>query len=287
MSKTAEPTAHKGLPESVNRTVDRRTWMSWVGKSAVFSLGGGLLARCTENSYETVGIGKKRPLDTAPDEQVWREGESDGGVDTGMTLPENCPTPEGEMTFSPNDGRSSLYESWPIRTVDAQSLEWILANWALTVDGMVDAPLALSFADMLALPRQNEIADFHCVEGWSVYDVPWNGVHLSDIFSRVTPLAAATHVTFHTIDGIYNESLPIDVALEPMTLLAYGICESTLPLSRGFPLRLVVPRLLAYKSAKYVTRIELTDHPVAGYWVNRGYPYDGEVPESRLRDGRF
>jgi DMSO/TMAO reductase YedYZ molybdopterin-dependent catalytic subunit len=89
------------------------------------------------------------------------------------------------------------------------------------------------------------------------------------------------------MDGIYNESLPIDVALEPMTLLAYGVCEATLPQTHGFPLRIVIPRLLAYKSAKYVVRIELTDHPVEGYWVAAGYDYDGEVPSSRLRAGRY
>ncbi len=285
MSYPVKPRQTEGLPESVNRTVDRRTWMSWVGKATVLSLGGGLLARCADPSNR-VDVGEARPLDTMPEEQVWREGESDAGADTGMTLPDDCPAPQG-VAFSPGDGLSGVYESWPVRTVDAQNLESILASWKLTVDGMVSTPLVLSFAEMLALPRQNEIADFHCVEGWSVYDVPWNGVHLSDLLSRVNPLAAATHVTFHTIDSAYNESLPIDVALEPMTLLAYGICESTLPLTHGFPLRLVVPRLLAYKSAKYVERIELTDHPVEGYWVARGYPYDAEVPESRLRDGRY
>ena len=73
------------------------------------------------------------------------------------------------------------------------------------------------------------------------------------------------------------------MALEPKTLLAYGIDCATLPLDHGFPLRLVVPRLLGYKGPKYVHRIELTDGPIEGYWVARGYPYDGEVPESRHR----
>ncbi len=277
----------QGLPESVRQTVDRRTWMSWVGKAAVLSLGGGLLARCRASGTDIIAVGESRPTDTVTGESIWRE--EDAGADTAAEpeLPESCPEPAGPLSFQANDGMTEIYESWPIRTVDPQSLEWILANWQLTVDGMVETPAVLSFADLLERPRQNQISDFHCVEGWSVYDVPWNGVHLKDIFNLVKPTPEATYVTFHTIDEAYNESLPIDIALEPMTLLAYGICDATLPLSHGFPLRLVVPRLLAYKSAKYVERIELTDHPVEGYWVARGYPYDAEVPESRLRDGRY
>ncbi len=61
----------------------------------------------------------------------------------------------------------------------------------------------------------------------------------------------------------------------------------TLPLKHGFPLRIVIPRLLAYKNAKYVERIELTDKPLSGFWVAAGYSYDGEVPEGRLRPGRY
>ncbi len=154
------------------------------------------------------------------------------------------------------------------------------------MDGLVETPVTLTFGQILGLPRQDQLVDFHCVEGWSVYDVPWNGVHLSQLFALVAPLAAASHVTFHTIGGTYNESLPLDIATEPKTLLAYGVNCNTLPLSHGFPLRVVIPRLLGYKSAKYIHRIELTDRPINGFWVARGYTYDGEVPENRLREGK-
>ena len=99
--------------------------------------------------------------------------------------------------------------------------------------------------------------------------------------------AAATHVTFHSIGGQYSESLPIDVAREPRTLLGYGVDGSTLPIEHGFPLRLVVPRLLGYKNAKYLERIEVTDHAVTGYWESYGYSYEGEVPAERLRPGKY
>ena len=70
-------------------------------------------------------------------------------------------------------------------------------------------------------------------------------------------------------------------------MLAYGADELSLPLRHGFPLRLVIPRLLGYKNAKTLERIELTDHPIDGFWVELGYPYDAEVDPSRLRPGKY
>ena len=131
--------------------------------------------------------------------------------------------------------------------------------------------------------RTDMVADFHCVEGWSVYDIPWNGIHLSQLTEIAKPLAQATHVTFHCVGDVYSESLPLEVALEPNTLLAYGIQDASLPLGKGFPLRLVVPRKLAYKSAKYVYRIEFDNQPRNGYWETFGYPYEADVPPERLR----
>jgi DMSO/TMAO reductase YedYZ molybdopterin-dependent catalytic subunit len=176
---------------------------------------------------------------------------------------------------------------WGERTVDPQGLESILADWELSVGGLVENELTLSFDQLVALPSHNPLVDFHCVEGWSVYDVPWNGVHLSELFGQAQVKASATHVTFHTLGGDYNESLPLDVALEANTILAYGVGGSSLSLKHGFPARVVIPRLFGYKSAKFVERIELSDHPVEGYWVNAGYGYDAEVQPSRLRDGKY
>jgi DMSO/TMAO reductase YedYZ molybdopterin-dependent catalytic subunit len=75
--------------------------------------------------------------------------------------------------------------------------------------------------------------------------------------------------------------------MEPRSILAYGVAGSTLPLDHGFPLRVVVPRLLGYKNAKYVERLELADKPLIGYWVAAGYELDGEVQKNRLRKGHY
>lgn len=247
-------------PEEIRaRTMTRRTVLEWIGKAAVIPLGAEALAACTRTPGRT-------PADAGA--------EVDRDVD-GESLP-----------FEPG-GEHELFSSWPERTVDRQEIEEILETWTLRVDGLVEEPVTLSFAELTSLARQDQLMDFHCVEGWSVHDVPWNGIHLSTLFETVRPLGTATHVTFHTMGERYNESLPLDIALEPHTILGYGVGGSTLPLSHGFPARVVVPRLFAYKSAKYVTRIELDDEAVEGFWVAYGYPYLGEVPGSRLRPGRY
>ena len=117
--------------------------------------------------------------------------------------------------------------------------------------------------------------------------MPWNGVPLARVLDLAGVQPSATFVTFHSVGDVYEESLPIDVAREPKTLLGYGVDGSTLPLPHGFPVRLVVPRLLGYKNAKYLSRIELADHVVTGYWESYGYSNDGEVPPARLRPGKY
>jgi hypothetical protein len=251
------------------RTLSRRTLLEWLGTGTVLTLGGSALVGC-------LGDTQLAPAgDGGPD----GSGQTDGGAG-GDYAP-------GEFPFTPGGLEQGVYSNWGERTVDRQDLQAILDSWRLTVDGLVEQPRVYTFADLVALPREDMLVDFHCVEGWSVYDVPWNGLHLERIFEQVRPLAAATHVTFHTIGDEYNENLPLPIARETRTRLCYGIGGQTLPLKHGFPLRIVIPRLLGYKNAKYVYRIELTDREEYGYWVAAGYPYAGEVPANRLRPDRY
>lgn len=244
----------------------RRTVLQWMGGALVIPLSHPWLAACGRGTGGVGGAGTD---------------DSGGGtVDTG-----DCP--EAAFCFYPGDDDVPPFDHWPVRTVDSQELKEILASWTLEVDGLVEEPLALNFADLVALERRDPLADFHCVEGWSVRDVPWNGVHLDTLLEMAGLASGATHATFHGIGGTYKSSLPLDVAREEKSLLAYGVGGYTLPLDHGFPLRMVVPRLYAYKGAKYVERVEITDAPVDGYWVARGYSYEAEVPEQRLREGRY
>jgi hypothetical protein len=261
-------------------THTRRTVLEWIGQGAAVAALPTALGACFPRRDEDRCCTGGSPGDSDP--------ARDSGAHPGDSDPLQDPDcPEGSYEFAPPAQEPAIYDDWNVRTVDPQELDGILAGWELAVDGLVDHPRSFGFQELIEMARQDQVMDFHCVEGWSVLDVPWNGVHLQTLLDRVGRQAGATHVTFHTIDSVYNESLPLEVALEPHTLLAYGVCGATLPLSHGFPLRLVVPRLLAYKSAKYIHRIELTDHAIQGFWVQRGYSYEAEVPEDRLREGRY
>jgi DMSO/TMAO reductase YedYZ molybdopterin-dependent catalytic subunit len=255
-------------PDFSGKKFTRRGLLEWLGKGCVLALGGSTMASCLAD------LGPQHP-------------QGDGGLGQPDGGWEYDDSGEEGFAFNPGAGNHPVFSNWGERTVDRQDLQEILQSWRLGVEGMVESPRVYTFADLVELPRTDMLVDFHCVEGWSIYDVPWNGLHLSKIFEQVKPTANATHVTFHTIGGKYNESLPLDVALESKTMLAYGIGGNTLPLKHGFPLRIVIPRLLAYKNAKYVERLELTDRPLGGFWVAAGYPYDGEVPDSRLRPGKY
>lgn len=241
-------------------SISRRSLLSWLGNAAVLALTADLLASC--------GGGPPQPL-------------SNSGGSTG-----NAPS-AGGFAFAPAPVEGAIYDRWWGNTVDRQNIGDILASWQLSVTGLVEQPLTLSFADMLALPRQDQVTDFHCVEGWSVLDVPWNGVHFDPLIELVRPAAQATHVTFRCVRDIYSESLPLAVAREPRTLLAYGIGGGTLPLTHGFPLRVVIPRMYGYKGPKWVNQIEFTNAAIDGYWEQRGYPSDAPVSASRLREGKF
>ena len=276
-----EPPA--GTPPAIlERPLSRRTLIEWIGTATVLTLGAELAAACAALSR----AGRDAGVDAGTDGGVGAG--TDAGTDAGIDAGAADACAAGDFAFSPGPELAAVYAEWGERTVDPQELVQILASWQLRIDGLVSAPVALSFADVLALERRDQVSDFHCVEGWTIPNVPWNGVPLSRALDLAGPLAAATHVTIHTLGDVYGESLPIDAAREPTTLLAYGVACSTLPLRHGFPLRVVVPRKWGYKNAKYVTRLELTDHPVLGFWEQRGYPYDGDVPQhpSRAATGR-
>jgi DMSO/TMAO reductase YedYZ molybdopterin-dependent catalytic subunit len=250
--------------------VTRRDLLEWLGKGAVLALGADVLAACSRGGADG-GIDAGGGLDSgAPDAGG---GPDSGAADAGGGCGDAATS---DFPFEPGSNGPAIFHDWPQRTVDPPDLAAILASYSLRVDGLVEEPREFSFADLLQLPRRDQVSDFMCVEGWTVPDVPWNGVRLAHVLHLARPIPGATHVTFHTLGDLYNESLPIEVALEHPTLLAYGVACATIPLAHGFPVRLVVPRLFGYKSAKHVYRIELADAPVDGYWEKRGYPYDGE-----------
>ena len=153
-----------------------------------------------------------------------------------------------------------------------------LKAWRLKVEGLVEKPISLSFDEIQKLPKKVQVKNFICVEGWGLDDQKWEGVHLREIFSKVKINPNAKYATFHATGGKYADSLSIQEALEPDTMLVYKLNGKDLTPENGFPLRLVIPRMYAYKGVKWVERIVFTEKQETGYWEKFGYPVDGSIP---------
>jgi DMSO/TMAO reductase YedYZ molybdopterin-dependent catalytic subunit len=145
-----------------------------------------------------------------------------------------------------------------------------LERWTLTVQGLVAAPLTLSWPAFAALPTVVSVSDFHCVEGWSVLACKWEGVPFRMVVDLVTPTDAAEFVAFSCEDG-YATSLALQELNRDGVLLASKLDGAPLDLELGGPMRLVVPDKYAYKSAMWVTAITFTAEKELGFWEKRGY----------------
>lgn len=156
------------------------------------------------------------------------------------------------------------------------------ADWRLEVTGLVEEPLCLDFAALLALPQTEQECDFHCVTTWSVLGARFAGVRFVDLMERALPRPEARFVFVSGADvdpasgEEYTTNLPLERALDPDVLLVHSYEGAPLPREHGGPVRLVTPRLYAWKGAKWLARIELcsTDRP--GFWERRGYSNSAE-----------
>jgi DMSO/TMAO reductase YedYZ molybdopterin-dependent catalytic subunit len=142
-------------------------------------------------------------------------------------------------------------------------------SWTLTVNGMVENPVILSWDEFLKLPFDEVKADFHCVEGWSVKDCLWGGVRFKRLVKVVKPKKGARIVFFECEDG-YTTSLTLD-ELQDNSMLAHKLNGQDLGVGLGAPVRLFVLDKYAYKSPMWVRKITFTDKKELGYWEKRGY----------------
>ena len=131
-------------------------------------------------------------------------------------------------------------------------------GWRLAVDGMVARPASFSLAEIKSFPRRSQVTHLACEEGWS-YIAEWTGVPLSHILDLVGTLPQARYVVYRSFQSDWWESIDMDDALHPQTLVTHGMNGGDLPVAFGGPLRLRVPRQLGYKSVKYITRLTITD----------------------------
>ena len=143
-------------------------------------------------------------------------------------------------------------------------------TWDFRVEGLVGNAVRLGFDEFLKLPKVVSVSDFHCVTGWSRLDNRWEGVAFKTIADLVKSLKEAKFVTV-VCEGDYTTSLPLEELLVDDVLLAFGFEGKPLEPVHGGPVRLVVPKKYAYKSAKWVRKLRFTREQELGFWEKRGY----------------
>jgi DMSO/TMAO reductase YedYZ molybdopterin-dependent catalytic subunit len=149
------------------------------------------------------------------------------------------------------------------------------ANWDFRIFGAVESPARLSWDDFGRLPKTQVTSDFHCVTRWSRFDNHWEGVAFPDVLKLVKLKPKTSHLLVHAEQG-FTANLPLADLDRPNVLFATHHDGKPLEPDHGYPLRLVVPHLYAWKSVKWVRGIEFLDHDVPGFWEQNGYHMYGD-----------
>jgi DMSO/TMAO reductase YedYZ molybdopterin-dependent catalytic subunit len=169
---------------------------------------------------------------------------------------------------------------WRIYTVAASMPVFDPRTWRLRIEGLVEQPLTLTYADLRRLPRAEQVSDFHCVTGWSVESVRWAGVRFRDLLAAARPLPSASVLTFVSAERPYVDTLTLAQAELADAMLAYELDGKPLPREHGAPARVVIPEMYGYKNVKWVERIVVGSAVEPGYWEQRGYDVDAWVGRS-------
>jgi len=159
------------------------------------------------------------------------------------------------------------------------------SKWKLSLSGLVSPHAELDYAALVALPATEQVCDIHCVTHWSKLDTRWKGVKVSDLVAghRLDP--SAMHVVVHATGG-WTTNLPIEELTQADVLVAYEYEGRPISTEHGGPVRLVVPRLYFWKSAKWLSGIEFTQEERLGYWERGGYHRLGDPwKEQRYSNG--
>ncbi len=190
--------------------------------------------------------------------QRWAEKQKAKGV-TARAEPSRDRLPPGQK----------LTEGFPVLDLGVQP-DIPLADWQLKLDGLVDRPQALSWAALGALPQVEDVSDFHCVTTWSKYDCRWGGVAFTTLYELVQPKPEAKFVYFTSYDG-YSTNVALAQCLDDDVLIATSFNGAPVPREHGGPARIIIPKLYAWKGAKFVNGITFLAEDKLGFWEVRGY----------------
>jgi DMSO/TMAO reductase YedYZ molybdopterin-dependent catalytic subunit len=162
-----------------------------------------------------------------------------------------------------------LTEGFPVLDLGVQP-DIPLDAWRLKIDGQVAQPAELTWAQFHALPQVEDVSDFHCVTTWSKYDCCWGGVAFTTLYELVQPKPEARFVYFTSYDG-YSTNVALEKCLDDDVLIATSFDGKPVPREHGGPARVIIPKLYAWKGAKFVSGISFLTGDKLGFWEVRGY----------------
>jgi len=149
------------------------------------------------------------------------------------------------------------------------------ARWDFRIAGLVEQPVRLTWDEFNRLPKSTVTSDFHCVTRWSRFDNRWEGVLFRDVLKLVKLVPRAAYVLVHAEQG-YTANVPLADLDRDNVLFATHHDGQPLAPDHGYPLRLIVPHLYAWKSVKWVRGLEFYDHDLPGFWEQNGYHMYGD-----------
>ncbi|SEB28304.1 molybdopterin-dependent oxidoreductase [Paenibacillus sp. 276b] len=205
-------------------------------------------------------VGRNLKLDNSIDSML--ENDPNHMVPLPQALPASSPPVGGGA-----EGHFRVYTVTPIPSFSN-------ANWSFRIDGLVERAQVWNWEQFVKLARTVQVSDFHCVTGWSVYKNTWEGISLKQLLTQAGVKPEAHSVKFYSGDGVYTDAITMDQAQMDDIMVAVMHDGKPIPADLGGPVRLVIPQMYAYKSVKWLNRIELIDSEHIGYWEERGYDKD-------------
>lgn len=292
-----------GLPYIVYHSITRLKWLkephrrtvktgragegvkAGAAAAANAGMGGGIHpaarpeALMTRSTFIKTAIGAGIAIAVGPSFLRWLGNQMSAGTSYEDAVASDAnrlvPPPTPLSASSPPIGGGSrgefrVYTVTPIPSFDN-------ASFSFTIDGLVEKKLQWDWEQFVALKRQVQVSDFHCVTGWSVYNNTWEGIKLRDFLNMAGVKPGAKTVKFYSGDGVYTDALTLEQANMDDVIVAVMHDGKPIPSDLGGPVRLVVPKMYAYKSVKWLNRIELIEGEHTGYWEQRGYSNDAWV----------
>jgi DMSO/TMAO reductase YedYZ molybdopterin-dependent catalytic subunit len=197
-------------------------------------------------------------------------GGGEGNEERAAEVPEGTivsPDVRRENRIPPGQSRT---KKWPV--LDASGTPRVdMAAWRFRVSGLVEEPWEVDWETFRALPAARVLSDFHCVTRWSRLDNLWEGVLTRTLAEHVKVDPRARFVLVHGLDGGWTTNMPIEDFFAEDAIFAWSHDGKPLEPDHGGPLRLVIPRLYAWKSAKWVCGVDFLESDEPGYWERGGY----------------